>query len=157
MFDDNFMKRFFEKVDFTENLTTCWIWTACLNSKGYGLISINGELKLAHRISFMLKNGEIPKGMVIMHTCDNRKCVNPEHLRMGTIGDNNKDMVEKGRQAKGEKNGRAKLTYKQVECIRKLYADGDHSYKYLAHYFGVSRWAIGSIIKEEFWKLPLVE
>ena len=88
------MKRFFDKINKTN---TCWNWTASLRN-GYGVISVNGKNISAHRISWELHNNrDIPEGMVICHTCDNRKCVNPNHLFLGTQSDNMKDCSAKGR------------------------------------------------------------
>lgn len=96
------MKRFFNKVNKTE---TCWLWTASLRGKtGYGAFKLNGKTVDAHRLSYQLHKGEIPEGMYVCHTCDNRKCVNPEHLFLGTAKDNYHDAVVKGRIIKGRKN-----------------------------------------------------
>lgn len=86
--------RFFEKVRKTE---TCWEWTACLNSKGYGTMAVLGRPVLAHRLSYEFHKGKIPEGLYVCHHCDNPKCVNPDHLFTGTNQDNQNDCVSKGR------------------------------------------------------------
>lgn len=97
--DDNRLPRFFNYV-YPEPNTGCWIWAGATMSVGYGLFSI-GRLKegrvLAHRFSYELAFGKIPSNKLLCHTCDNRWCVNPEHLFVGTHRDNTLDMVSKNR------------------------------------------------------------
>ncbi len=88
------MVRFWNKVKKEES--GCWNWIGALRS-GYGIIKIDGKLISTHRLSYILTNGNIPEGMFICHKCDNPKCVNPDHLFLGTRSDNMIDALNKGR------------------------------------------------------------
>lgn len=128
----------------------CWNWTGCTNSEGYGQFKINGKLYKTHRIVYYLYDGQ-PKG-IVMHTCDNPKCCNPKHLIDGTMAENSKDMVQKGRavhpQTKGKDNGRSKLTEKKVKQIRKM----DGTLKQIAKKFNVCESTISMIKNRKTWK-----
>ena len=88
------MKRFWDKVEKTDG---CWMWTASTFNDGYGKFKFEGKNRRAHRMSWIIENGEIPEGMLVMHSCDNPLCVNPSHLSLGTPKENTRDMVNKNR------------------------------------------------------------
>jgi hypothetical protein len=75
----------------------CWEWDGSINQSGYGTIGVNRSSKLAHRVAWEESNGAIPNGLFVLHACDNRRCINPAHLWLGTNDDNMKDMARKGR------------------------------------------------------------
>lgn len=88
-----------------KGLDACWEWTGCIGDDGYGKTHAFGKIMRAHRLSYILHIGEIEEGLMVLHRCDNTKCLNPSHLFLGTGKDNGADMVMKERQAKGLKNG----------------------------------------------------
>jgi hypothetical protein len=94
-----FGDRFWEKVEKTDN---CWLWTGAKNRRGYGIFTIDGKQKLAHRIAYFLTRGPLPTNVVLMHACDNPVCVNPSHLVPGTNQQNMEDMLYKGRDPGGQ-------------------------------------------------------
>ena len=145
-------ERFWDKVDKTEG---CWLWMASLCGHGYGAFVLRrGKHMQAHRFSWMIHNGPIPKGMCVCHHCDNPRCVNPEHLFIGTVKDNTQDMIKKGRKApcNGENNGRAKLTIDQVLYARDMYFIKRISHRAIAKMMGISQSAMYDAIKGRHWK-----
>jgi hypothetical protein len=95
----------------------CWEWKGRKNENGYGVVW--GQK--AHRVAYTIAKGSIPANLLVLHGCDNRACCNPNHLRTGTYADNAADMMARGRHwcARGERNGRARLTDEQVSRILK--------------------------------------
>ena len=136
---------------YVKSPTGCWLWTGVANNSGYGRIVVNDVLKLAHRVSYEIYVGPIPDGMCLCHRCDVRLCVNPDHLFLGTRVDNTADMVAKGRQAIGDRQSKAKLTYGAVAEIRRR-AGEDR--KRLAAEYGVSVRNIRAILIGETWRYP---
>jgi hypothetical protein len=107
-------ERFFAKIAKNEN--GCHEWTGHIMPNGYGQMHKDGKTAYAHRVAYDLAFGAVAG--FVLHHCDNRKCVNPEHLFVGTHDDNMQDMVAKSRHAFGDKNGRRKLSAEQVRSIR---------------------------------------
>lgn len=127
--------------------TECWVWNGCLWN-GYGQIIVKGKRCAGHRVSWELYNGPIPAGQWVLHKCDNPKCVNPDHLFLGTHLENIQDMVQKRRQVKGVRQGLCKLTEAQVLEIR----DMPGQYKDVGRLFGVSAANVCDIKKRHTWK-----
>lgn len=125
----------------------CHEWTGCVMPNGYGQISQNGRPAYAHRVAWELAFGD-PGERYVLHSCDNRKCVNVEHLFLGTFNENMADMVAKRRQAHGTRNGHAKLDEQKVRDIR---ASDDKGIA-LARQYGVSHSLVSMIRSGKIWK-----
>ena len=148
------MERFWAKVKKNPASDGCWEFVGLSGERGSGYAPFYYEGKAvdAHRVSWMLAHGEIPPGMCVCHRCDNRRCVRPDHLFLGTPSDNMRDMVEKGRATKanrGSGNGMAKLTEEQVYEIRSASRRGELSR--LAERFGISVSAVARVHKRQRW------
>lgn len=141
----------------------CWTWGGYIGQNGYGYVKVGGRagvLKLAHRLAWELQYGTIPDGLFVCHHCDNRRCVRPSHLFLGTPADNNWDMSRKGRHysrtrpdlvPRGERTGKAKLSAADVVGIRQQAARGA-THRELAASFGVSKTAITSAVARKSWQ-----
>lgn len=131
----------------------CWEWTAGFDKDGYGDSSWDGKHTSAHRISWRLKFGNIPKGICALHKCDNPPCVNPDHLFLGTSGENNSDRQRKGRgnPPVGERNSQSKLKSEDIPKIRMMILGGIVQNK-IANYFDVAPSCITKIKNGKNWR-----
>lgn len=157
----NFPMRFWSKVNkegpiqaHVPELGPCWVWTAGLNEAGYGAMMKKWRYGpiLSNRASWLLHVGPIPDGLCVLHKCDCRICVRPDHLWLGTRGDNLRDCRLKGRGwlLNGERKYNQKLTKQSVDEIRRLYPS--KSQKELSELFGVAQSSISVIVNRRIWK-----
>lgn len=151
--EDIRQNRFWIKVEKTDG---CWNWTAHRNRKGYGTFQTPGRVPvLAHRASYLIATGVDPGDRCVCHHCDNPACVRPAHLFLGTIADNNADMIAKGRASGGSMPGEeaslAKLTAADVVRIRSEFSFHGGGRKAAAE-FGVSAANISRIMLRQIWR-----
>jgi len=143
--------RYVEKTD------TCWKWTGAINQWGYGRFRMGKTHWISSRVSYTLFKGDIPEELIILHSCDNPICVNPEHLSTGTHQDNMDEMKTRGRKVvcKGERNGTSKLKDCDVREILVLkgfgYTDAE-----LATQFNISSSVVNEIVNRKAWKHVLL-
>jgi len=139
---------------YVEKTSLCWLWSGSLNSNGYGMFFFGYQHQRAHRAAYELAVGPIPTGKLVLHKCNIRSCVNPDHLYVGTHSDNGIDCARAGNIRQ------AKLTPVLVRQIRKEHKPGKPGYpffpgvvgyKTLAKRYGVSRNAIENIISRKKW------
>ena len=142
----NCFDRFFKKVE--KSPTGCWLWLSVIDDSGYGGFWFIKKWRKAHRVSWELFKGPIPEGLQVLHKCDVRNCVNPEHLFLGTNYDNSRDCFNKHRHARGSRAGPAKLTEEQVRKIRKDHRSGPE----IAFAYQISNSTVGGIRRREIWR-----
>lgn len=159
MIEQKYINSFWKKVNKTQD---CWIWVAAKDKDGYGKFSIAkvGNFR-AHRFSLMVQGVDVPKDKVVMHKCDNPSCVNPDHLTVGTVQENNQDKHNKNRQksAHGIVNAQSKLTDDQAKDIRSRAVVGSRTgynngsnLKELALEFNVCVDTIRLIARNKIWR-----
>lgn len=144
-----FQSRVLDKIVINPN-TGCEEFTGALNDQGYGRVCFRREQFYVHKKIWEIKNGPVPKGLVVRHLCHNRLCCKIEHLTIGTQKDNMQDAVKADRQAKGTKIPQSKLNEEKVLEIRKLYTEG-MSQKNIAKMYGVNSSNISFIVNKKTW------
>ena len=125
----------------------CWEWPGANNGKGYGSVPVGGRLFLVHRVSYRVHRGEIGDRLVC-HNWDNRKCIDPAHLFLGTAADNVHDMRRKGREPK---NSNRKISSNDARSMREKYAAGTHGATKLAREYGLAREYVHAILRGDYW------
>lgn len=146
--------------------TGCWLWERCTYTDGYPMMQVAGHSRRATRVSFEVFVGPLDPALWVLHRCDTPLCVNPAHLFLGTVQDNNADRDAKGRTAKGdrhwsrtmprllargERQHKAKLTAAVIPLIREAYAEGATQEELGAEY-GVSHSTIGGVLRRKTWR-----
>lgn len=130
--------------------STCWEWVFATDGKGYGVVHVRGSQAKACRFARELDGRPIAPGMLARHTCDNRICVNPDHILDGTYLDNSRDAVERGRVARGSRQHKARLTEADVLVIVERLRAGER-HRVIAEHYGVSESAIALISRGRTW------
>ena len=145
--DDSIVSRFEKYIDKSAD---CWLWTRGCDKDGYGIFTLkHADTWKAHRFSYYLANGELPKSpLVVRHKCKSKNCVNPDHLESGTKSENQLDKVRDGTDIRGIKHHNAKLTKAQVLEIRGRSTENQRD---LAKEFNVSSKHINNIIFKRTW------
>ena len=144
----------FEQHYVIDTETDCWNWQRSLTRDGYGeRIRVGSRRQSPHVFSFENANAvRIPEGMLVCHSCDNRRCVNPAHLFLGTPLVNSRDAVSKKRMACGERQGLSKLKATDVERIRDIHRSAQCAQTEIARYFNVSQPVISQIVLRKTWR-----
>lgn len=146
---EQFASHFWSKLSKTPG--GCWLFNGKCELNGYARVKHCGRKFLAHRLAYTLAKGEIPNGLLVCHSCDQRSCCNPEHLFVGSPLDNVADAVSKRRHAAGERCNHNKVTAEEVKLIRQTWSAAEGAGP-LARRFGISREQVYNIVQRRSWK-----
>lgn len=153
-------ERLWDRVDKTPGLGPngeCWEWRGHVHPTGYGQIAVDsrrGNTTNTNRAAYMVTHGDIPSGMWVLHTCDNRLCCNPAHLWLGTPRENTQDMIAKGRRRKaGEVARGSDVTLSKLteELVRAMRSEPPMTFKALGEKYGVSAGTANKVILRQTW------
>ncbi len=146
------MQSRFDQGYIPEPNSGCWLWDQSQGAGGYGMFELGGRSHGAHRISWQLHVGDIPVGQFVLHKCDVRCCVNPDHLFLGSARDNVLDMHMKSRNGnpRGAENGNARLSEFEVRVIRKHRFEG-RSLRHIAEIMRLSYSTVRSVCTGRTW------
>ncbi|MEM1354425.1 MAG: HNH endonuclease [Planctomycetota bacterium] len=129
----------------------CWLWQASLHNDGYAAWNVGGKQIKVHRAAYLLEKGPIPRKHFVYHTCGKKHCCNPECLVCG----NHKKLFERnaeaGNVARGERNGYAKLTAKDVRKVRRLAKTGKYSHRQIGDMVGCHQTNVTRILNGNYW------
>lgn len=151
---DDFAGRLWARIDRSGGASSCWPWLGARDKDGYGKTHDHrlGDIR-AHRAVFMIEFGELP--ILVRHSCDNPPCCNPAHLLAGTLDDNRSDMMERGRQCRGERVRTAKMSEAGVLRARRLHHHGVSVNELMAQ-FNLGKSSMHALLKGQTWRhLPL--
>lgn len=147
------------KISRSSDPKACWEWTGARTRLGYGWVNFDGRSRLAHRVAYTIFVDSVADELKVCHRCDNRACVNPEHLFIGTQAENMKDAklkhrlrITRGSFRPGELHTKSKLTERDVATIRDRYASGLAFQHQLAAQFNVTQSAVSMVIRRKNWK-----
>jgi len=139
---------------YAEKSEGCWIWKGQISTPGYGVLGHNYKRVGAHRVSWEIHNGPISNGLWVLHKCDVRACVNPDHLFLGTQTENMRDAVAKGRHVHctfhGEDHPEAKATWEKAREVRRLSDEGLYQ-REIADRLGLTRSCVNNILRGLTW------